>query len=124
MTLTFNPAGYGRALNEKELYCLIEDYIYMKYDKVKKQYRFDIGCILDYFALDLFTKKPILIEVKNWFLAIKDMEQLIKYYVHATEMYGENKFTLIVYAGGCDSRRLKILEKLGIEVYLTKDLVT
>lgn len=123
MSLTFNSAGYGRALNENELYELLKKHIYTTYSCVEEQYVFDSGCRLDFFAYEQFTKKPVLIEVKNWFISIKDMEQILRYYIHAIEMYGENKFILIVYAGGCESDRLKILEKLGIKFHLTRDLI-
>lgn len=121
--LKYNQAGYGRALNENQLYELLKEHIYTLYLKVKEQYEFDRGCIIDFFGNEQYTNKPILIEVKNWFVSIKDMEQILKYFIHATEMYGENKFSLIVYAGGCENDRKKILEKLGIEIYLTKDVL-
>jgi hypothetical protein len=96
----------------------------MTYDDVKEQYTFDYGCRLDFFGYEIFTKKPVLIEVKNWFVSIKDMEQIMKYYIHALEMYGENKYALVIYAAGCELDRLRVLEKLGIEFYKIKDLVT
>lgn len=123
MTLEYNQAGYGRASNERQLYEMLTDYIYAHYTDVRRQYFFDNGCQIDFFALDIYSRSPVLIEIKNWFLTIKDMEQLMKYYVHATEKYGENRFSLIVYAGGCEETRQKILTKLGIQLYLTKDLV-
>jgi hypothetical protein len=123
MSLEYNQAGYCRATNEKELYKILLEQIYIKYDSVKEQFFFAPGCKIDFFAKEIFTKKPILIEVKNWFLTIKDMEQLIRYYIHAIEKYGENNFSLIAYIGGCEKSRQTILEKLGIETYITKDLV-
>jgi hypothetical protein len=123
MTFTYNPSGYGRAPTEYELYDLLKETIFMKYDNVKERFEFDRGCIVDYFCKEIFTKKPVIIEVKNWFVTIKDMEQILKYYIHALELYGENKFSLIVYAGGIELDRLKILDKLNIEFHKTVDVV-
>ena len=122
MTLKYNQSGHCSATNEYELYSILDN-ITLGYINRKKQYLFDIGCIIDYYGLDPKTQLPVLIEVKNWFLKIKDMEQLIKYLIHATEKYGENNFHLKVIVGGIENSRKKILDKLGIEVYLTKDLV-
>jgi hypothetical protein len=123
LPLTYNLAGYCHAKNEKEICELLEDHIYQLYSEVRKEYPFDTGCIIDYFGLELFTGKPILIEVKNRFLSIKDAAQLLRYYLHATEKYGENKFALLAYVVGCDSIRQRILEKLGVEVYIIKDML-
>jgi len=114
-----NPAGYVLFKNEKEL-CrflkanFLRDYI--------EQFKMDDGCIVDFCNLDSHSYKKF-IEVKNWFVTIKDMEQFLKYFIHASEIYGENNFRLMVVAGGIEPLRKAILEKIGIQVVLTKDLV-
>lgn len=116
-----NPAGYCRAENEYKLYEIIQPFINSMYYDAKPQYPFAPSCVADYFALDT-CRRSVIIEVKNWFITIKDMEQLTKYLVHATELYGENKFKIVVIAGGVMQTRRAILEKLGIEIILTRDL--
>lgn len=117
-----NQAGYSKAQDEYNLYDIILPFIQSMYYNILPQYVFDTGCKVDFFALD-HKRQPVIIEVKNWFVSIKDMEQLIKYYVHATELFGENKFKLVVIAGGIEQPRRVILEKLGIQIIITKDLL-
>lgn len=118
-----NPSGYKRAADEYQLYQLLEKHFKNLYEDVKEQVVFAPSCRIDYLAKEIFTETPILIEVKNWFATINDIQQLIKYYIHATERYGKNKFKLLLYTGGIDPTRREILEKIGIEVYLTKDVL-
>ncbi len=120
--LEFNEAGYGRATNEYKLYEILES-SGNGLNAFKKQYPFAPGCIIDYYGIDPKTHVKILVEVKNWFLKIKDIQQLVKYLVHATELYGEKQFRLIIIAAGLEESRRKILDKLGIEIHLTKEMV-
>lgn len=120
--LNYNQAGYGRATTEYELYKILES-LKIGIDKLEKEIWIAPSCRIDYYGIDQITNKTLLIEVKNWFITIDNMRQLITYLVHATERYGENNFRLILIAGGIEKTRRKILEKLDIEVYLTKDLV-
>jgi len=112
-----NPRGYILFKNEKELYRFLKENFLRDYIE---QFKIDDGCFVD-FCLD--SRHKIFVEVKNWFVTIKDMEQFLKYFVHASELYGENNFRLQVIAGGIEPLRRKILEKVGIQVVLTKDLV-
>lgn len=123
MTLQYNQAGYGRAESEYSLYdfVIIKKFINSMYFDVKEQYWFDTGCQIDFFAKDKNTH-PILIEIKNWFITIQDMQQIMKYIVHAVERYGQNNFTLIIIAGGIEDTRRTILDKLNVKIILTKDL--
>jgi len=115
-----NPSGHVQFESEKELYRFLEDRVFSWW-KFSKQVEFAPSCCVDY--LLYHGTRPVLVEVKNWFLRIKDMQQILKYYVHAVERYGEDNFTLIVIAGGIEGPRRKILEKLGVKVVLTKNLV-
>lgn len=115
-----NPSGHVQFENEQELYHFLEDKVFSWW-KFSKQVEFAPSCRVDY--LLYHGTRPVLVEVKNWFLRIKDMQQILKYYVHAVERYGEDNFTLIVIAGGIEEPRRKILEKLGVRVVLTKNLV-
>lgn len=121
--LEYNPSGYGRAANEYELYKILNA-AHIGLENLQREYWFvPKVCRVDYFGIDQKTNKKILVEVKNWFVKIDDMRQLITYLAHAAELYGENGFRLILIAGGILDSRLHILTKLGIEVYLTKELV-
>lgn len=121
--LEYNSAGYGRAINEYKLYELLEA-ANIGFEKLHKEYWFvPKTCRIDYFGIEPKTNKKLLVEVKNWFVKIDYMRQLITYLVHATELYGENGFRLILIAGGIQDSRRNILAKLGIEVYLTKELI-
>jgi len=121
--LEYNPSGYGRAANEYELYKLL-DAAHIGLENLQHEYWFvPKVCRIDYYGVDPKTNKKILVEVKNWFVKIDYMRQLITYLVHATELYGENGFKLILIAGGILDSRRAILTKLGIQVYLTKELI-
>lgn len=62
----------------------------------------------------------VYVEVKNWFLKIKDVLQVIRYYIHIKEhrLLGKNSFRFIVICEGLSKTRNDLLEKLGIEVWL------
>ncbi len=118
----YNSAGYCRAPNEYKAYPIIEKYLTKHYGPFQRQVRFDTGCIIDFYR-KMSDDKIILAEVKNWTLEIGDMEQLLKYYTHATELYIEKNFKLIALVGEVDQRRQEILERIGIEIILTKDVL-
>lgn len=116
-----NPSGYMRAKDEENLYSFLENkYLPRKFgNQWKKQYEFAPSCIIDYF---IKTPLPTLIEVKNWFVRIKDMQQIMKYLAHATDRYKPNGFHFVLIAGGIDEERRTLLEPLGVEIILTKDI--
>jgi RecB family endonuclease NucS len=121
--LEYNSSGYCRAANEYELYKLLNA-AHIGLENLQREYWFvPKVCRIDYFGVDPNTNKKLLVEVKNWFVKIDHMRQLITYLAHATELYGENGFRLILIAGGIQDSRRNILTKLGIEVYLTKELI-
>jgi len=128
-----NPSGFVQFKNEKELYRFLDAELFQEkplnlFLNIKdprliiRQFEFAPGCFIDY---AVFTRSHFifLFEVKNWFVRIKDMEQLLKYYIHAIEQYGENRFSLTVIVGGIEKPRKQILEKLGIKILLTRTLV-
>ena len=117
-----NTAGYVRWRNESLLYAWLEDTYLKRFYAVCPQFRIDNGCIVDYKCIDE-RKRIVFIEVKNWFVSVKDMEQLLKYYTHACIVLGEECFSLVCIAAGIDDIREGILNRIGIEVVLTKDLL-
>ena len=114
-----NPRGFIRFSSEKKLHHALADAL-PPLQRFQAEYEFAPGCVVDFFGF--YEGKPVLVEVKNWFVRIRDMQQLMKYYVHAVEKYGFDGFRLIVIAGGIEAPRRRILELLGIEVVLTREI--
>ena len=121
--LSKNPSGYIRAKNEEELYYFLENQYFPKKfgNNWEKQFEFAPSCIIDYFVK---ANIPILIEVKNWFLSIKDMQQIMKYLAHATDRYGPKGFHFMLIAGGIEEQRRTLLEPLGVEIIETKNILS
>ena len=117
-----NPTGNVCWGNESLLSAWLENTYLKEFHAVYPQFRIDDGCIVDYKCIDK-EKRIVFIEVKNWFVRIKDMEQLLKYYTHACTILGEDCFSLVCIAAGIDGIREEILYRIGIEVVLTKDLL-
>lgn len=120
--ILINPSGYALFPNEESQYKFLNKYFFptkgwvpdFQYELVPKSKEDRV----DYFVnLD----QPILIEVKNWFVRVKDVLQIVRYIIHATERYQHFKFLLI--CGGIETHRRKILEKLGVEILLTSQLI-
>jgi len=120
--LSKNPSGYIRAKNEEELYYFLENqYLPKEFgNNWKKQFEFAPSCIIDYFVK---ASIPILIEVKNWFVRIKDMQQIMKYLAHATHRFKAHGFRFVLVAGGIENERRSLLEALNVEIILTKDVL-
>lgn len=116
-----NPRGYIRFPSEKELYQFLEKRFLLNFFYVIPQYEFAPKQIIDYIATDN-DGKISLIEVKNWFVTINDMKQILGYLAHASEKYGNEGYKFILIAGGIEEERREFLEKLKIEILLTKDL--
>ena len=111
-----NISGHVHARSEKELKNILEN----KTIEVKREHVFAPSCIIDFYMK--IYGYPILIEVKNWFVKIRDMEQIMKYLVHATEKYGADNFDFYLVAGGIDQKRREILEALNVKIIITKDV--
>lgn len=56
------------------------------------------------------------IEVKNWFVTKKDMDQILRY----KSIIGNNR--LIVICGGIDKKRRETLQEAFIDIILVKDI--
>jgi len=76
----------------------------------------------DYLFLDINTGRKVFLEVKPWELRIRDMEQLLRYYIHIQEE-GRGEYDLAVLCYTIKENRRKILEKLGIRVYTFEDCI-
>lgn len=119
-----NSSGYILFPSEEHIYRWLEGEFLKQFHTVKKQFAFAPSCIIDYYAQDQ-QGRHVLIEVKNWFVKIKDMQQIMKYIVHATEIYGPANFRFVLVCGGIEKERRELLEgprALGVEVFLTKDI--
>jgi len=126
LAVCVNQRGHLRAENEKSLSELLEGGFFPRvfpqkdmYVDIKPQYPFAPSCKVDYFIVG---NPPTLIEVKNWFVTICDMQQIMKYYVHATERYPRG-FVFILIVGGIEKNRRDILERLGIQIILSAEVI-
>lgn len=121
--ITVNPRGFASFPTEYKQYEWLRKHFFSKFKiAYLEQYEFVPGsnCIIDFYSKDE-TGKPTLIEVKNWFVSIADVQQIVKYLCHALEYYKEFNFILI--CGGIEGPQKILLEKLNVKVYLTKDLI-
>lgn len=126
MTRTTNPAGYVRYNNEEyDLKPCLEIMFFPTF--------FDIGWKLqlsetkevspcknsvrriDYFGIR--NKKPTWVEVKNWWVTTKDMQQINMYNLMLAQPYD-----FFVICGGIARDRQVLLEGLKIQIILTKDI--
>ena len=117
-----NTTGHICWEDESLLSAWLENTYLKRFHAVYPQFHIDDGCVVDYKCIDK-EKRIVFIEVKNWFVRIRDMEQLLKYYTHACTILGEDCFSLVCIAAGIDGIREEILNRIGIEVVLTKDLL-
>jgi predicted RecB family endonuclease len=113
-------------ISEEELYSLIESSSWFsQFSNVQRQW--EIGwhsnCYVDYKATDS-SGRNVLIEVKNWGLRVKDIEQIVKYLCHANNLFGVDNFRfMVICAFVHDDGRKPIIDKLGVEVFLLKDVL-
>lgn len=130
MVLHINPSGFACFDSEKEVCKFLEKSFLPKFRSVKPQYDFAPGsnCIIDYWAWDEHNSIPVLIEVKKWFVKIKHVEQIVKYLAHASGCYGgfpakKLTYRFILICGGVHEYLREILEWLGVEIILTRQLL-
>jgi len=116
-----NQRGFILFPSEDDVYKWLEGKFLKQFHTVKKQFIFAPSCRIDYWAKDC-EGKTVLIEVKNWFVKIKDMQQIMKYLVHATETYGAANFRFVLLCGGIENGRREMLEGLAVEIILTKEI--
>lgn len=128
MTFETNPSGYVRFPSEEDLYAYLEETFLSRFTNVKCKHEYSPGCIIDFWAEDMKNRVPVLIEVKNWFIKIRDVEQIVKYLAHASGCYGgfpakNTTYRFILICGGVHEYLGEILEWLGVEIVLTRQLV-
>lgn len=118
-----NPSGNVYYDTEEELCSELEKY-YLKHfygfkwnpvEYYTKEVWISAGDRIDYCGIRL--NKETFIEVKNWFVTQKDMEQILRYKKILEEA------PLYVICGGIDKNRRKKLEDKNIIVFLTKEIV-
>jgi len=125
MKLFKNPAGYVGARDEMELHhSLIDGQVRIPGLELKKHHpNFRRQkAIPDFLFVDKETGRDIYIEVKPWFLSISDIQQIIKYWIIIHERHEEAD--LGVLCGGVSEERKELLQRLGIRIYLLKDVVS
>lgn len=77
----------------------------------------------DYLFYDYEKGLFVYLEVKPWNLRIKDVLQVIKYFLHIQE-HAQGRHGVAILCRDVDSRiRREILEKIGIRVYTYKDCI-
>jgi len=123
--LFINPAGYVGARDEMELHrWIIEGQVRIPGLELKKHH----PCfqrqkaIPDFLFADKEKGRDIYMEVKPWFLRISDIQQIVKYWIILRERHEEAD--LGVLCGGVSEERRELLQRLGIRIYLLKDVIS
>ena len=119
-----NSAGYVGAKNELDLHRqIINGKVKIRGLKfVKHHPRFQQeNAIPDFLFLDEKTRRKVYVEVKPWFLSVSDIQQIVKYWIVIHERHEEAD--LGVLCGGVSEEREELLRRLGIRIYLLKDVV-
>ena len=114
-----NLAGYVGARDEMDLHQqIINGKVKIRGLKfVKHHPRFQQeNAIPDFLFLDKKTRRKVYVEVKPWFLSVSDIQQIVKYWMHEEADLG-------VLCGGVSEEREELLRRLGIRIYLLKDVV-
>jgi len=117
-----NPSGYVKYDNEKELCDELEKYFLPGFFDgqwkplldITKEVWLNETDRIDYVGLK--NNKKTYLEVKNWFVTLKDMRQIYRY-KRAIE-----KGSVMLICGGIDNTRYKILQSLKINVIITRDI--
>lgn len=117
-----NRSGTVSFFSEEALYRWLEPWLRIILKTVSTQVEFSDSCIIDYRGMD-FHGQTVLVEVKEWFPRCKDMQQIMKYMDHASAKYGINNFRFILICAGISEHRRSILEMLGVEIFLTKNML-
>ena len=120
-----NPAGYVGARDEMELHrWIIEGQVRIPGLELKKHHpNFQRQkAIPDFLFADKETGRDIYMEVKPWFLRISDIQQIVKYWIILRERHEEAD--LGVLCGGVSEERRELLRRLGIRIYLLKDVIS
>jgi len=115
LALHKNRKGYAWFDSEKELCRYLESHYFpKKFDDWEPEIEFAPRCYIDYLAIDR-KGQVVLVEVKNGFFKIKDMEQVMRYHAHATdpEKFGSKGYQFQVICEGIEEHRKEILENLG-----------
>ena len=125
MVIKKNPAGYVYSDIEADLYSMLEKG-YIKIPNLIKPesfpHFFGVKRQPDFRFTDQRDGSKIFVEIKPRFVTIDDMCQLLRYYIHIEEE-GHSSARLGVLCAGIDKKRRKILESLGIEIFLLKDTI-
>jgi len=117
-----NPSGYVKYDNEKELCDELEKHFLPGFFDgqwkplldITKEVWLNETDRIDYVGLK--NNKKTYLEVKNWFVTLKDMRQIYRY-KRAIE-----KGSVVLICGGIDKTRHKILQSLEINVIITRDI--
>lgn len=117
-----NLSGNVSFFSEESLYQWLEPGLPSILKTFSPQVEFSDTCIIDYKGMD-FHEKIVLIEIKPWFPRCGDMQQIMKYMDHASARYGIDNFRFILIC--CDMRKYRktLLERLGVEIIFTKDIL-
>ena len=119
-----NLAGYVGARDEMDLHQqIINGKVKIRGLKfVKHHPRFQQeNAIPDFLFLDEKAGRKVYVEVKPWFLSVSDIQQIVKYWIVIHERHEEAD--LGVLCGGVSEEREELLRRLGIRIYLLKDVV-
>ena len=79
------------------------------------------NAIPDFLFVEEKTGRKVYVEVKPWFLSVSDIQQIVKYWIVIRERHEEAD--LGVLCGGVSEERRELLQRLGIRIYLLKDVV-
>ena len=79
------------------------------------------NAIPDFLFVDKKTGRKVYVEVKPWFLSVSDIQQIVKYWIIIHERHEEAD--LGVLCGGVSEEREELLRRLGIRIYLLKDVI-
>lgn len=118
-----NSSGHVRCRSEKKLhYFLWKHYLPIKFHNIQHECWFCPKHEIDFLALD-GENMVVLVEVKNWFVTIKDVEQICGYLCLAREKYGCNNFRFLLVCGGVEPIRKGFLESCKVEIVLTEEIL-
>lgn len=117
-----NPSGYVKYDTEDELKEQLEKFYFTYFfdgdwkpilEKTKEVW-ISPWQRIDYFGYK--NKKETYLEVKNWWVTKKDIEQILFYekFIQGDEFY--------IICGGIENERKKVLEYTDIKIILTKDI--
>lgn len=123
MTRYTNPSGYVKYDTEKELTEQLEKFYFTRgfFDRpwkpqleITKEVWISPTDRIDYYGIK--NKKETYVEVKNWWVTKKDIQQILCY---ETKMEDNNFY---VICGGIEQPRRNQLEHFDIKIILIKDI--